>query len=117
MRVFLHLVQVYLSVRDGTYILLPQPHDRKPENNCTVARVRGVLRASCSSKMSLHLFHSSSVSIAGKRVTTNSLSSQRYPNGAAPPNGLPSFARMGTEAATRLAISSRSHCAIAAIMV
>lgn len=45
------------------------------------------------------------------------LSRHRYPNGAAPPIGLPSLARIGTEAYTRSAISSRSHCAIAAIIV
>ena len=37
--------------------------------------------------------------------------------GAAPPRDLPSLARTTTEAATRSAISSRSHWAMAAIIV
>ncbi len=39
------------------------------------------------------------------------------PDGSGTTKGLPIFARTGTDAATRSAISSRSHCAIAAIMV
>jgi hypothetical protein len=49
--------------------------------------------------------------------TTNCLSTHLYPKGACPPMGLPSFARIGTDAATLSDISSLSHCAIAAIMV
>lgn len=37
--------------------------------------------------------------------------------GNMPPRGFASFARIGTEVATREAISSRSHCAMPAIIV
>ena len=45
------------------------------------------------------------------------LSFHWYPYGAPPPIGFPIFARIGTDARTRSAISSRSHCAMAAIIV
>src|SRR5580704_15383948 len=81
MRVFLHLVQVYFVVRDGTYILAPHLHIRKPENSCTVGFERGVRVAACWSRIELHLFQSSSEIIAGQAVKTHSLSgfiSQRF---------------------------------------